>query len=206
MGAYLRRFDGDDAQIYNVKRKTDALEDNLRAIPTKDLKTVQRKVEIMDVFQARKKGTRRAGGDRINASLIQDFHIAAFLLDPSQSPEDDTLYEIRFHDLIGGYLAGSGSEEEQIATTQKIFVQYKNIRMKWESERHMSEMTGFLKTAAKYPMFWWNCLRAEDVYEEVCKFAKRILSATPSSCSVERIFRLQTRIQTEARNSMATEK
>lgn len=65
----------------------------------------------MEVFQARKRCTRSAGDGRIN-SPIKDLQFIALLLEPSKSPEDDTIHEIRFQILIGVYSAGSGSEEE----------------------------------------------------------------------------------------------
>ena len=57
--------------------------------------TAERRAEIVAVLESRKTGRRREGGERVNVTLIQYAHLAAFLLDPEQSPADDKMYEIR---------------------------------------------------------------------------------------------------------------
>ena len=206
MRTYLRKFDGDDARIYHVVRETNALENHLKNIPVTDFMTAERKAEIMAVFESRKTGNRREGGGRINATLIQDVHLAAFLLDPEQSPADDTMYEIRLLQLISAYFSGSGTSEEQEERMQDIFVQYKSVRAQWENERDDPLMRTFLRAARRYPLLWWKRLRSNMLFKDVCEFALRVLSASPSSCSVERSFSLQKRIRTDARNLMDSDK
>ena len=206
MRIYLRKFDSDEARIYHVVRDTTMLEQELKNLPLTEFMTIQRRTEICAVFEARRNGIRREGGGRINAALVQDVHIAAFLLDPVQSPIIDTFYEIRFLKLIGNYLSGSGSEDEQKEMKEKIFFQYKYARSLWDDDLEDPDMRCYMQATRLHPQMWWSRLRTNPRCQDVFEFAMRILSASPSSCAVERTFSLQKRIRTEARNGMGTEK
>ena len=168
--------------------------------------TQERHSELMAVFQARKTGVRRKGGGRINAALIQDIQIAAFLMDPAQAPSNDRMYEVGFHKFIEAYLSGSGSTEDQENCRTRIFLQCKAVRNQWRCERADPDLESFLKVLYKNPVLWWDHLQGENRFTDVYEFSIRVLAASPSSCAVERSFSLQKRIRTDARNRMTTEK
>ena len=160
----------------------------------------------MAVFQARKTGVRREGGGRINAALIQDIHIAAFLLDPAQAPTNDRMYDVRFHKFIEACLSRSGSREEQENCRTRIFLQYKAVRNQWRCERAEPYLESYLKVLYKNKVLWWDHLQGQNRFTDVYEFSMRVLAASPSSCAVERSFSQQKRIRTDARNRMTTEK
>ena len=74
---------------------------------------------------------------------------------------------------------------------QDIFVPYKSVREQWENERDDPLMGTFLRAARRYPLLWWKRMRSNVLLKDVSELALRVLSASPSSCSVECSFRLQ---------------
>ena len=168
MRIYLRKFDGHSLRVYHVKRETDELKRNLEGIPITQFMTHQRHSELMAVLQGRKTGDQREGGGRINAALIQDIQIAAFLLDPAQAPTNDRMCDVRFHKFIESYLSGSGSTEDQENGRTRIFLKYKAVRNQWRCERADPDLESYLKVLYKNPVLRWDHLQSENRLTDVC--------------------------------------
>ena len=106
----------------------------------------------------------------------------------------------------GGATSDSQDANDSDELCTKVLEQYAKLSAEWSDQKDDANSNKIFKSFAKMPLFYWKSLVGRVDLAELCEFALRTLSVSPSYCAAERSFSMQGRIRTSLRNRLRTDR